>query len=150
MAPLAFREVRAEAFVHATESPEAVERALNAVLPGVRFERRDLGGHFGQALGQISGVERAPSRVAEAMDRVRQAVGPEVARSVERRLDEDLTLHIRFDKQEAFAERLRLESRPQNDVVKLQARLKATRRTRDDALARLVQQFSGATAPEEE
>lgn len=147
---LGYRDIRVEAFVHATESQEAVEKALRLFAPGARVERRELGGHFGQPLLQLTAVERDPKAAGAAMSRVQAAVGGEIGGRLGKHLDESLTLHIRFDKQEAFEGRMRLEQSARSDVVKLAARLKLPRRPREEAMASVAEAFSRALSGEEE
>lgn len=139
-----------EAFVHATESQEAVEKALRLFAPGAKVERREIGGHFGQPLLQLAAVERDAEAAEAAMSRVKAAVAGEVGARLGRHLDESMTLHIRFDKQEAFEGRIRLERSARSDVVKLAARVKLPRLPREAALAAVAEEFPGARSGEEE
>lgn len=150
MPKLAYRELRVEAFVHATESAEAVEKAMRLIAPQASLERKDLGGHFGQPLVQLTAVERDPGVVAGVMERVKAEFGRAVGASLGRHLDEALTLHFRLDKQEAFEGRMRLERSPRSDVVKLAVRLRLPRLTREEALALVGDEFPRPPAGEEE
>ncbi len=150
MAALGYRDLRVEAFVHATESAEAVERAMRLFAPRAKFERKDLGGHFGQPLVKLTAVERDPDTVAVAMEQVKAQVGRAVGARLGRHLDEALTLHVRFDKQEAFEGRMRLERSARSDVVKLAVRLRLPRLAREEALALVGEAFPRPPAGEEE
>ncbi len=150
MRALAYRELRVEAFVHATESQEAVEKALRLFARQAKVDRKELGGHFGQQLLQLTAVERDASTVGAAMGRVKEAVGREIGARLGRHLDESLALHIRFDKQEAFEGRICLERSARSDVVKLAARLKLPRMAREEALALVAAEFPTAPSAEEE
>lgn len=150
MPALGYRELRVEAFVHATESKEAVEKAMRLFAPEAKVEKKELGGHFGQPLLQFTAVEREAATVGAVMGRVREAVGRQVGARLGRHLDESLSLHIRFDKQEAFEGRICLERSARSDVVKLTARLKLPRMAREEALALVAEEFPRAPSGEEE
>ncbi len=150
MTQLHFRELAAEAFVHATESPEAVERALRLFAPGAPVERSEIGGHFGQALAHLSVSVKDAGAIAQVVALIKAAVGPEVGRSAGKRIGRDLTLNIRFDKQAALRGEMRLETRPEHDVVKVRLRLRAPG-LRPEAAAALIQRdFVGHLSPTEE
>lgn len=149
MTPAAFREVAAEAFVHATESEAAVSRALASVVPGVPLDRLVLGGHFGQSLLRLTAKTTDKARVAAAVATLRRAAGPEICASARERVSEDLVLHIRIDKQAAAGGTPRVAQAPEGDVVLLRFRLRAPRLTPEAAVI-LVQQAFGAPTSEEE
>ncbi len=150
MVSLSYRDLVVEAFVHATESPEKVERAVAVFAPGARIERQELGGHFGQPLTLLHAREKEPEAIAASLAIVKSAVGREVARTAARRIDRDLTLHLRFDKQAAVAGKMRLEGGRANDIVKLEVRLRGSRLTAEQAIALVEREFGGAIAAEEE
>lgn len=150
MRSLGYRDLTLEAFVHATESQEKVERAMRLFAPHAKVERRQLGGHFGQSLSVLRAVVEDDAAIARALSQVKDAVGAEVARTASRRLDRDLALHIRFDKQAAARGEIRLEQSAAPDVVKLEVRLRGPRRDRDEALVLLRQAFSPGGPSEEE
>ena len=145
-----FKDVELEAFAHATESPEAVERALRLFAPHARLEREVLGGHFGQSLVALRALVREPEEIAETIARIRSAVGPQVARSAARRIDHDLRLHFRFDKQRAARGEIALDPPPEHDIVKLRIRLRGPGLSRAGAVALVQGEFGGATPREEE
>lgn len=146
----AFRRLVVEAFVHATESPEAVERAVSLFAPGARVERRELGGHFGQRLTALHASLVDEGAILECLARLKAAVGPELAWSAARRVDPDLNLHIRFDKQAASRGEMRLEGARENDVVKVELRLRASRLDHAGAVALLQGAFGDPPEQAEE
>jgi RNA binding exosome subunit len=146
----AFREVAAEAFVHATESEEAVRRALTFVVPGARVERRGLGGHFGQPLVQLKAATTDRGRVSHAVEVVRRAGGAEVAATAARRLSPDLLLHVRLDKQEASLGRAALGAGGAGDAVVVRFRLRAPRLTFEAAVAVVRGEFGAGERASEE
>jgi RNA binding exosome subunit len=147
---LHFRELVAEAFVHATESPEAVELALRLFVRGAPVERSEIGGHFGQALAHLKASVKDPGAVAQAVALIQAAVGPEVGRTAGKRMGRDLSLNIRFDKQAALQGELRLETRPETDVVKVRLRLRAPGLRAEAAAALIQQDFLAGFGEEEE
>ena len=151
MRPHAFRELSAEAFVHATESETRVERALLLAAPGARVERKAIGGHFGQALVRLSARTKDPAGIEAAVDALRHAVGGEVARTAARRLSGDLILHLRLDKQAAAGGALRLTDSAVGDVIAVRLRLRGARLSQETAIP-LIQRAFGAPreAAEEE
>ena len=150
MAPSAFREVAAQAFVHATESEEAVARAILTLVPGARVERVALGGHFGQALHRLTARSSDRTCVNAAVEVLRRAAGPEIASSATQRLSDASVLHVRVDKQAAAQGQPRLAQAPAGDVVLLRFRLRAPRLAHEAAIEIVRGTFGGRTPPEEE
>lgn len=150
MAPAAFREVAAEAYVHATESEEAVGRAVGFLLPGARVERRVLGGHFGQSLVRLSARSTDRACIEAAVDALRRAGGDEIARTAAKRLSDDLQLHVRVDKQSASLARPTIASGGAGDVVIVRFRLRSPRLTAAQASAIVGETFGEPGRAEEE
>ena len=150
MAKLVYRELTAEAFCHATEGEDRVARALATVAPGVRAERRALGGHFGQPLVRLTVTCREGPEIAAAVARLKAASGPEIARTAARRLSEDRTLHLRLEKQAAAEGRLRLCDASQGDVVVVRLRVRAPRLTTEEAVLLVEREFGAPQGLEEE
>lgn len=150
MTQLGYRDLRVEAFVHATESLPAVEKAVRLFAPQARIEKSELGGHFGQSLVRLSALERDSAAAAVTMERVKAEVGRAIGARISRHIDEALTLHIRFDKQEAFAGRMRLERSRRSDVVKLAARPRLPRLSHEQARALVQGEFPRLALTEEE
>jgi RNA binding exosome subunit len=147
---LRFSDIEVEAFIHATESAEAVERALRTIAPEARVERTQLGGHFGQNLAALRGRLKEPKQVEAAVERLRAEVGPQLARQAHRRVDPSLRLHARFDKQAAALGQVVLSTRKENDVIKFSVRLKAGGQNREEALAVFRRLFAPPGLLEEE
>jgi len=145
-----YKDMEVEAFVHATESAEAVERAIRLFAPRAQLKRETLGGHFGQSLLSLRARVVDPSEISEVIDRIRAGVGPEVARTAARRIDEDLRLHFRFDKQRASRGEIAFDVRPENDVVKMQVRLRSPGLDQSGAVTFVQRDFEGKGLREEE
>jgi RNA binding exosome subunit len=150
VAKLVYRELTAEAFCHATEAEDRVAKALAAVAPGARVERKALGGHFGQPLVQLTATFREGPAIAAAVARLKAATGPEIARTAARRLSEDRTLHLRLDKQAAAEGQLRLCDASQGDVVVVRLRMRAPRLSTEEAVLLVQREFGTPQGPEEE
>ncbi len=141
VATLRFGALELEAFVHATESREKVEQALWAVAPGARVESRSLSGHFGQRLLVLRARQRDAKAIERAITRIRESVGPEIARSADRRVDEQGRVFARLDKQAAAEGKIALAGDPEHDVIKLVVRIRFPPRRRADLLEALRAQF---------
>ena len=150
MSKFVYKDLEIEAFVHATESSEVVERAILLFAPQAQLKHEALGGHFGQSLLCLRARVVEPSEIAEVMDRIRAGVGPEVARTAAPRIDDDLRLHFRFDKQRASRGEIALDARPENDVVKVRVRLRSPGLNRSGAVAFVQRDFEAQARREEE
>lgn len=150
MQPLEYRDLELEAFVHATESVAKVEAAIRIFAGGVPIERQALGGHFGQPLVALRARVADRSQIRETLDRVQAAVGPDIARTAAKRVDKDLILHMRFDKQSAARGVVALDLDPANDIVKVRVRLRAPRLDPQAAVALVQREFGGPGWKEEE
>lgn len=146
MARLRFRELELEAFVHATESRDAVEAAVLGLAPGARVEREGLTGHFGQALVVVRARLRDPAGVEGVVARVAKSIGPELARTADRRVDGQGRVFARFDKQAAAVGRIELASKRENDVIKFTAKVRPPPRGQAEVLAAFRERFGGAGA----
>lgn len=107
----------ARAFVYGTEDEDRVVAALLRVfgrpadkeLRG-RLTRSRIKGHFGTEILLYEGVQKRSADLRASFEAWRGASAvPETLREeFQARLDEDLVLHFRFDKQAAVEERLEL------------------------------------------
>lgn len=150
MERLEFRDLELEAFVHATESAERVERAVRTLAPTAAIERKSMGGHFGQELTALRGRVSDRTQIRAVLERVRAAVGHDVARTAAKRIDRDLVLHMRFDKQAAARGDIALDAGAPGDVVKMRVRLRAPRLDQPAAIALVQSEFGGLREGEEE
>ncbi len=144
MERLRFRGLELEAFVHATESREKVEQALLRVAPGARVEREARSGHFGQPLLILRARLREVGDVESVVGRLGAAAGPDLADTASRRIDDQLRLYVRLDKQRAAAGEIVLSSQPVNDVIKLTAKIHAPGKGRAAVIAEFRKRFGGA------
>jgi RNA binding exosome subunit len=144
MERLRFQGLELEAFVHATESREKVEQALLRVAPGARVEREARTGHFGQPLLILRARLREPADDESFVTRLGAAAGPDLADTAARRIDDQLRIHARLDKQRAAAGEIALSSEPANDVIKLTAKIRAPGKGRAAVIAEFRKRFGGA------
>jgi RNA binding exosome subunit len=88
--------------------------------------------------------------VRSAVEALARAAGPAVAGSASRRLSDDLVLHLRLDKQRAFANEVVLLDHGPGDVLVVRLKLRAPRLTREGAAALVERAFGGSLPGEEE
>ena len=112
-----FHWLRARAFVHATEDEEKVKQALLWLVAQdevreaySKIVRQKTKGHYGNEILLLDlSLKKQPDVEADlARILAEDALRSEVADSILRRLDEDLVLHVRLDKQAAVERRLAL------------------------------------------
>lgn len=107
----------ARSFVYGTEDEARVVDALLFALGRPedkdlrgRLTRSRIKGHFGTGILLYEGVQKRAADLRACFDAWRGApdVTSTLQREFEARLDEDLVLHFRFDKQDAVGGRLEL------------------------------------------
>lgn len=119
----------ARAFVYGTEDEPRVVAALLRVLGRPddrelrgRLTRSRIKGHFGTEILLYEGVQKRSADLRACFDSWRDAPG--VAETLrdefQARLDEDLVLHFRFDKQAAVEGRLELGR--EGDTINLEVK----------------------------
>lgn len=147
-----FHRLTARAFVHATESEERVLEAVATVLNAGRetpaeraaFERAltrvPTEGHHGNPITILEANLTRAADVQRFWERVRghEPIAAALHREAAARLDDDLVLHARFDKQLAAQGQLRLATT--DDVVAVQLKVAAFPARRETAL-RLLEEF---------
>ncbi len=133
-------------FVHATEDEGRVRAALDFVTGGADPEATPAEGHhgnpiviLGSRLEQGGPIDAFWRRMAEA-----EQVEPILDQS-DQRLDEDLYLHLRLDKQEAFRGRLRVADH--DDAIIVRAKVEAYPARREKALPALRDYLQGVMGP---
>ncbi len=119
-------------FVHATEDPERVEKALRFVSGAENVSRSSSTGYYGNPI-IILEAKITDSKHIKALLR---SLGPETLRvlleTLDRRLDEESFFYFRLDKQEAFLERFVLADG--EDVIAVRGKVKSYPQSRDNAM----------------
>ncbi len=124
MARLPIRWIAARAYCQATEEEERVDRTLDAVVVGGTRGRETLEGQFGNPIILLTRRLDARGDLDATWSRWREAGLPrEISRDLESRTDRDAVLHLRLDKQEAYAGRLRLAR--DSDAIDVQVKVEA-------------------------
>jgi RNA binding exosome subunit len=119
-----FHSVELRAYCHATEEEARVEKALRTLSPEGEVEVEKAEGHHGNPILLMTRRLREPEEIAGFWRRVRGAGAlPRVLEGLEDRIDEEAVLHLRFDKQRAFAGAIDLARH--DDVVVVRAKVAA-------------------------
>lgn len=129
-----FHYVHLRAFAHETEDASKVHTALrNAVQDeSARFEETRADGSHGNRIMILDGdVKSAPAikRMFAALQRDDPEGFAHVVATARERIDENLNLHLRLDKQEAYLGRLTLAKG--DDAITVRGKLKAFDKKRD-------------------
>jgi RNA binding exosome subunit len=123
-----FLSAQVTAIAHATEDIEKVERAARYILGLVSkteasLTRRYLTGHHRNVITTVSAKLSAKELSPEALNVLSQRLSESdrsfLSRDMKSCVDEDGSLYLRFDKQDAFMEKLKLH---QADPVRLKLR----------------------------
>ena len=132
--------VELHALCHATEEEGRVEEAIRFLGGQGEVKAQGAEGFHGNPIRfLVLRLEREPEKAA-FWDRV--ATPENVAswrRELAERLDEDGVLHLRFDKQEAYAQRVAAATHA--DAIDVRAKVKAFPAKRGVALAALDQEL---------
>ncbi len=141
-----FHYLHVRAFAHETEDPERVRAALRHAAQGdVALQETAADGSHGNRILILEGeLKSAPAQKA-VFRRLREddPDGFERLRSQAReRVDEHLNFHLRLDKQEAYAGRLRLAQ--DDDAITLRAKIRSFQSKRSAAgMEDALQQLEG-------
>ncbi len=137
-----FHSVEFQAYCHATEEPERVERALRTLCPDGRIETATLEGHHGNPLALITLRLQGRDAIHGFWRRVKDAGAmPSVLAALDERVDDDAVLHLRFDKQEAHGGVLKLVRH--DDVIAVRAKVEAHPPKRSNAVRVAREYLSG-------
>jgi len=118
-----FHNVELRAHCHATEEPERVERALRTLSPDCEPEMEKAEGHYGNPI-LLMRCRLEGDAIDGFWRRVRDAgVLPRILDGLEDRVDENAVLHVRLDKQRAFAGEIDLTLH--DDVIAVRAKIAA-------------------------
>jgi RNA binding exosome subunit len=125
--PIAYIDVRV--FAHATEDPDKVQLAVRNLLPTelsdtLVFEKQSCTGHHGNPI--ILFISKLTDK--KLLPKMLEKIGKELGALDKEELNHDIKLHVekgnlylRFDKQSAFLEALKLT---QNDPIHLKIHFK--------------------------
>jgi len=125
-----------ETFVHATEDPEKVFKALSLVLPeGVekQVSRETVLGHYHNEIiiykVRISDKKSIQNFLGLLSERIDEEDKERIFNYFDKRLDDSGTLYLRFDKQEAFKGNLKLSE--EEDVIRVRIKFSAYQLSRE-------------------
>ena len=114
--PVADIEIRV--FAHATEDPNKVIEAVQKLLPEehldeINFKRRRLKGHYGNPIRlietKIRKREILTKTLAKIAEKINEIDKDLLSREIDRHIDRG-SLYLRFDKQAALQNEIRLQS----------------------------------------
>ena len=135
--------VTAKTYAHATEDPGRVARALLNVLPEdlrgkARIREQRFKGHYGNPIRLMEVLIDEPEEASLAWEWILSNLDDldrrHLLATLEERVDDNGTLYIRLDKQEAFHGSLRILEG--DDVVRVSVKFRGGKRRVIDGLAR--------------
>lgn len=104
MAALPIRWIEARVHAHATEDEGRVAAALDAACPGGPATREVAEGHFGNPIVRLTRRIDAPGAIRAVWSRWSAAgLFEAIDSELDARVADDGILHVRFDKQAAYA-----------------------------------------------
>lgn len=137
---------------HATEDRDRVISALKFLLPDVIRNSPDIDeqinclvvdGHYGNPMVLYSLDFRRKAETSAFMDRLVSELSKshrdELIRQLDERLDDQLMLHLRFSKQEAYSGKLVMES--SSDAIAVKIKIATYPKDRNKALEMLEDFF---------
>ncbi len=137
-----FRSAVVSTFAHATEAEERVLDALRILLPEeIEVRRSRLKGHHGNPIVNLEArIKRKETRELwqRILAKLRGGEFEKIARAAPDRIDETCHLHLRFNKQLAYAGELALTEG--GDVIHLRLKVAAYPAKREVAVD-LVEKF---------
>ncbi len=132
------RSLSLEAFVHATEDPRKVKKAVLNLIPpelrdSVNLLEASVRGHYRNPIRilklEVSDPSKAQRVITYIAEGLRGADKRYIQSTLSLRVDETRTLYLRFNKQEAYLGRLRLDD--SNDVIRLRVKLASSKGIKD-------------------
>ena len=119
-----FHSVELRAYCHATEEETRVEGAMRCLSPWGVLQMKRSEGHHGNPIVLITCHLEDSGEIAKFWRRLKEAGAiPEIVETLQERIDDEGVLHLRFDKQKAFAGSIDLARL--DDVVAVQAKVAA-------------------------
>lgn len=121
------------AFCHETEEPERVHQAFSFVTGGAEVEVEETEGHHGNRIIILESHIKDKKGVRVFFARMATEDIEEVLRTLEARVDEEGSIYLRFDKQQAFLGELRMGT--VDDPVAVRGKIESYPRKRENDLA---------------
>lgn len=118
---------------HATEDEEKVKKALWKLFPAGEILEEKVTGHFGNPLTILRMRITSRREISRFWEELAEAglIEP-VSRDTDMRIDDELNLHLRLDKQEAYLGRLALTD--SDDAIVIRGKIRAFPATREVAM----------------
>lgn len=132
--PLPFQRATASAHCHATEIPARVEEALRALVGPAPIHETRARGHHGNPI-RVLEARLEGGDLRRAMETLRSAAGPWLARELDARVADDLWFYARLDKQRASQGALVVAN--VDDPIRLRAKVKVFPASKAEALEAL-------------
>jgi hypothetical protein len=115
-----------EAFLYPTEDFKKVKKALDLVLPAkAKLKKEEVDSYYGPAIVKLTYTADSADEIKMVLERMIAGLSKEdrreIVNSLDKRLDEDGNLFIRFDKQAAYDGRLALHYN--GDVIKTRIKI---------------------------
>ena len=134
-----FHSIDLRAYCQATEEEEHVERAIRALSPTGTIETQKAEGHHGNPILLLRCRLEDRGEIATFWMRLKEAgTMREILEGLELRIDEDAVLHLRFDKQKAFAGTVEIARH--DDVIAVKAKVAANPAKKSTAV-RVAREF---------
>ncbi|MFQ5837585.1 MAG: RNA-binding domain-containing protein [Thermoplasmata archaeon] len=125
---------------HATENNERVLKAFAFVTGIEKPTITRAEGYHGNPIAIFTASLEDSKSIRAFWERVREAGELEaVLKDLDRRVDEDCQLHLRFDKQEAYQGRLKVVRH--DDIISMKAKVAAYPARRDKAVQAVIEYF---------
>ncbi len=131
MADVPFHHVTLRSFAYATEDEKRVLDALQEIVPAeTKFDRSVIEGHHGDSIVLLEATLDSSGEIAALLERLPGVPGFDRLRTdISERIDEDVNLFMRFDKQRAFQGELAF-----GEGVHLQGKVEAYPANREAAI----------------
>ncbi|MCK4367757.1 MAG: hypothetical protein KAW84_07420 [Thermoplasmata archaeon] len=130
--------VRFRAYSHATEDKSRVESAMRCVSGAQNVETETLKGHHGNPLVKMTVFLSKRKDLEAFLGKLKTAgILEEILGTLDRRMDEEGSLHMRLSKQAAYKGRIEITEK--DDAISLTAKVRAYPANRDVALRVLVE-----------
>lgn len=137
-----FHRLDFRAHCHATEEKDRVLKAFAFVSGVNKPGEAEAQGFHGNPIIILRASVRQPRAIQAFWERVRKSGELDgVLKALDRRIDDDCRLHLRFDKQEAYRGRLKVVRH--DDVVSLRAKVAAYPARKQEAVRAVESYFRG-------
>jgi hypothetical protein len=118
--------IRIEVFLYPTEDFKKVKKSLDLILPEkAKIEKEEVESYYGPAIGRLTYFTDKAADIKRILGNIVSNLSEEDRREIigglDKRLDENGSLFLRFDKQSAYNGKLILGY--QGDVIKTEVKL---------------------------